>query len=134
MSFMQLPVSRSVVQSALGLVPPAPAPGPRILPREDRAGAGHAADRLVALVEERVERHVVVGDVAPHVEVRPGGDGVDLYQPADVPADDGCAGARRGFGPAQAAHPGVLVGQGTVELADLHRGAAVLRIGLPEAL
>src|SRR3546814_8234165 len=68
-------------------------------------GAGHAADRQVALLLQRVHRHVVVGDVALDVGVGPGCDRVDLHQAPQVAHDDGCLAAGGGLGSAQTAHP-----------------------------
>ena len=51
------------VQAALELVGARPAAGARVLARGDRTGAGRTADRAVAELEQRVDRHLVLGDV-----------------------------------------------------------------------
>ena len=62
------------VQAALGLA----GAGPAALAPGARDGAVRAADRRVALVVERVVGQVVLGDVAPHVLVRPVRERVEL--------------------------------------------------------
>src|SRR4029453_1913142 len=52
-----------------------------------------AADRRIALLQQRIDGHVVIGDVALHVEVRPGGQRIDLHHAPQVPRHD------RGAGP-----------------------------------
>ena len=99
---------RSGVQAALGLAGAGPA---AFAPRAGD-GAVRAADRRVALVVERVVGQVVLGDVAPHVLVRPVRERVEL--PAlvlGVPGELGRAGARRRLVAAQAGDPGVDVGE-----------------------
>ena len=90
--------------------------------------------RQVALGLERVHDHVVVGDVAVDVVLGPGGERVDLHQAAQVAGDDRRLAAGGGLLAAEAAHPGRLALEGPVELADLHRRAAVLRVDPPELL
>ena len=77
------------VQAALGLA----GAGPAALAPRARDGAVRAADRRVALVVELVVGQVVLGDVAPHVVVRPVRERVEL--PAlvlGVPGELGRAG------------------------------------------
>src|SRR5438067_3869845 len=83
------PVHRanSKVQTALQLLA-VPTAGAGVLAVAHGTGAGLAADREVALVDERVHRHVVVADVALHVEVGPRRDRVHLDQAAQVAGDD----------------------------------------------
>src|SRR3954470_2813116 len=51
----------SAVDAALGLGAARPAPGASVLTGGDGAGAGGAADRREAEVDERVDRHLVPG-------------------------------------------------------------------------
>src|SRR5579875_770540 len=57
---------RLVVQAAFGLVLARPPPRAGVLARGDRPRARPAADRRVAFADERVDRYVMVGDVALH--------------------------------------------------------------------
>src|SRR5258705_11821692 len=106
---------RSVVQPALRLALSGPPAGAGILAGRDRLGARHATDGRVALVDQRVDGHVVVLDVAGNVEVRPGRDRVDLDEATEVADDDRGLAPRRRLDPAEAAHPRLLAGQGAVE-------------------
>src|SRR5579872_3519710 len=63
------------------VVLPPPAAGALVLSRGGGAGAGLAADRRVALVVERVVRHVVVPDVVPHLGPGPARERGDLRDP-----------------------------------------------------
>src|SRR5205823_12926809 len=67
------------------------------LARLDRARARRAADRRVALVVQRVIRHVVLAHVVPHLVLRPLGQRVELDDRAVVVIDLDLAdvGARR---------------------------------------
>src|SRR4051794_13537096 len=58
------------VQAAFLLHRPRPAAGTLVLALDDRAGAGPAADARVALVVQRVVRHVVLDEEGPHVLLR----------------------------------------------------------------
>ena len=58
-------------------------------PERGRSGDGRlrarlAADRRVALLQQRVDGHLVIGDVALYVEVRPGGQRIDLHEAPQV--------------------------------------------------
>src|SRR5919112_373085 len=55
------------VQTTLGLLRPRPAPRPRIVLRGDRPGLRLAPYALVALPQQRVDGHVVLLDVPPHL-------------------------------------------------------------------
>src|SRR3954465_11416972 len=66
-----------LVQPALSLVGVRPA---TLAPGARRQRAVRAADRRVAAVVQRVVRHVVAGDVVPHVAVGPVGERVGLPQ------------------------------------------------------
>jgi hypothetical protein len=57
----------SKVESALGLVLPHPPAGTGIGSRFDRVGAGPAADRRIAAFDQRVDRDVVIRDIATHI-------------------------------------------------------------------
>ena len=60
------------------LVLAGPAAGAGVLAGCDRAGARRAPDRAVAELDQRVDRHLVLGDVGVDVVLRPGGERVDL--------------------------------------------------------
>src|SRR2546429_6279204 len=82
----------SGVQSALGLGVARPAPGPRILARQRLARAGLAADRGVALLEQRVGQDAVAVDVGVDLVLGPRRlrrdlDHVPLGAVADHPED-----------------------------------------------
>src|SRR4051812_4493236 len=61
------------VESALGLVRTGPAPGAGVLARSDRAGARRAADRAVAQLEQRVDRHLMALEIGVDVVLAPRG-------------------------------------------------------------
>src|SRR5438105_13980361 len=77
------------------LLPP-PAAGAVGLAGLDRACARRAADRRVALVVERVIRHVVLAHVVPDLVLRPLGERVELYDRAVVVIDLDLADVRPG--------------------------------------
>src|SRR5437588_855476 len=77
-----------------------PPSGVLVLSLGDRPGARPAADRRVALLHEGVDDHVVVGDVAGHVEIGPRGQRVDLDQAPSVQRHDAGVGPRRRLGAA----------------------------------
>src|SRR3954468_5983987 len=79
------PQGTALVQPALRLVGVGPAPGATLRRRQR---AVRAADRRVAAVVQLVVRHVVTGDVLPHLALGPVGERVRLPQPvAQVPVD-----------------------------------------------
>ena len=83
---------------------PAQRPARGSSPGCDRAGARRAADRAVAELEQRVDRHLVLGDVGVDVVLGPGGDRVDLDHaalgvPVDQPACRPGSATRRGARP-----------------------------------
>lgn len=87
-----------------------------VLPGGDGAGAGTAADRRVAVLQEQVHGHVVVRGVADQVVEAPRGDGVDLDHAVGlVPAHQRGVRARRRLVPADAGEPQVVSGQRPVE-------------------
>src|SRR3954451_23626119 len=105
------------MNAALGLVGAGPPAAAGVLARSDPAGAWSAADRRVAVVDQRVDQHPVLGDVALHLLVAPSRERGDLDLallgvPADYRRDDPVV----GLGAAQPGGPGVVrrerVGQG----------------------
>src|SRR5262249_40792422 len=114
------------VQAALGLVAARPA--------ALAAGAGlrarGTADRLIALVVERVIREVAVVDAAAEVLLGPLGQRVELPDPALVVELDVLGrGARRALLAAQPGDPGVDAAQRLLQGRDLGGRAAVLGAG-----
>src|SRR5581483_8167095 len=85
---VSLPGRLHLVQAALRLVAAGPAARARVLAVGNRLGARHAPDRRVAAPRQRVDRHVVVGDVAGDVLVGPRGERVHLHQATQVASDD----------------------------------------------
>src|SRR5213076_2793086 len=67
------------VDAALGLLP-APAAGALVVAGADRPGARPAANRLVALVEQRIVGNLVIEQVLPRVLARPVQERIDLVQ------------------------------------------------------
>src|SRR6266576_4647865 len=123
------------VQPALGLAAAAPPPRPLGLAGGGGAGARPAADARVALVEQRVIRHAVFPDVAPHVRSTPvrqrkhfhDRPAVDLVQ-----LDERRRCAAGGLILPHGADPGVESDKGPLEWLDLADEAAAVRIGLVE--
>src|SRR5262245_25137309 len=66
---------------------PPPAAGPTGLAGPDRARARRAADRRVALLVERVRRHLALADVLPDLLLRPLRERVELHDRAVVVVD-----------------------------------------------
>ena len=78
-------------------------------PGSDPAGAGPAADRRVAVVDQRVDEDAVLGDVALDLLVGPARERGDLdLALLGVPADHRRDHAVVGLGPAQPGRPGVV--------------------------
>ena len=76
---MPLPsISSGDVDAALGLVEAAPAAGARVLARRDPRRAGHAADRRVALGDQRMLGQVVPLGIGLEVDDRPARQRIDL--------------------------------------------------------
>src|SRR4051794_15281210 len=71
-------------------------PGPAALTTAAGLGARRAADRVVAVIVERVVGEVALGDPRPQVLVRPGDQGVVLRDAARRIALDGLRVAPRG--------------------------------------
>src|SRR3974377_1468708 len=81
--------SSRMVDAALGLACPGPAPAARVGPGLDPDRAGRAADRRIAVVDQRVDQHAVDGDVVVDLLLGPADDRVDLDHLAPVvPLDD----------------------------------------------
>src|SRR5262245_44234995 len=100
--------SVSGVDAALGLGRARPAPAARVGARLDAGCAGTAADRRVAVVDERVHQHAVLTDVVVDVFLRPLDNRVDLHHLAPgVPLHDLGIGSGVGLLPADAGDPGV---------------------------
>src|SRR5215469_12729333 len=79
----------SGVDAALGLGGPRPPAAARVGPVGHPGRAGPAADRWIAVVDERVHQDVVGGDVVIDLLLGPFHDGVDLeHLPPRVPLDD----------------------------------------------
>src|SRR3954447_6157420 len=111
------------VDAALGLV----GAGPAALAAGAGLGAGGAADRLVALVVQRVVGEVALVDAAPEVLVAPVGERVVLPQLALIVAFDELTGrAGRPLLAADARDPALGAFQRLLEGGDLGGRAAVL--------
>src|SRR3954454_20926351 len=81
--------------------------GPTSLAATARLRAGRAADRAVALGQQRVRQQSVVRDVTVHVVLGPLRERVDLDQTVGgVPLDETDATSRLGLGPQDAGTPG----------------------------
>src|SRR3546814_2399651 len=82
---------RSRVDPAFGLVLSGPATGAWVLAGGDPRSAGPAADRGIAVVDQRVDQDAVLGDVTLDVLVAPTRDRRDFDLALfGVPADDRC--------------------------------------------
>src|SRR5215212_2297484 len=113
------------VQPTLVLVEPGPASGPGVLVRVHGPRLRLAPDALVPLVEERVDGHVVLLDVIPHLLVGPVGERRDLGGPvALLPGDNPRVRPLRGLIPADAGHPGHVPAQSPLQGLDLAYPAA----------
>src|SRR5215468_11402073 len=113
----------------LGRLPP-PAAGADVLSRRDRARAGRAADRRIAARVQRVHRQVVLARVTPDLRFGPGGERVQLDDPAvrriDLDHLDGGAG-RRLLAP-QTRQPGQFPRQRALQRLQLADRAALLAL------
>src|ERR1700733_9052359 len=99
----------SGVQAALGLAGPGPAAAARVGALLDPDRAGLAADGRVAVVDQRVDQHAVLGDVVVDLLLRPLHDRVDLDHLAlRVPADHAGVAAGVGLVAADPGDPGVI--------------------------
>src|SRR5215210_5745079 len=116
------------VDAALRLVGSRPPAGPGILVVVHRPRLWLAADALVALMQERVDGHVVRPHVVPHLRFRPVRHGRYLGGlVALLPGDDLRACPLRGLLPADAGHPGVVAVQRPLQGFDLADLAAQVR-------
>ena len=89
----------------------------------------------IAVVDERVDQHVVVDDVLLELLVAPARQGRDLdLALLGVPADHRRDHAVVGLGAPQAGRPGVVLGQRVGERLDLAQLAAQVGVGLVEVL
>jgi hypothetical protein len=76
------------VQTAFGLVATGPTSRTRVVAVEDGLRAGHATDRRIPLLRQRVDRDVVVVDVAGDVDIALCGERIDLHETAQITGDD----------------------------------------------
>src|SRR5438067_9784849 len=107
--------------------------GPAALPALARLGRVPVADRLVALVVERVVGQPALADVRPAVLVGPVGERVRLPELVlGVPAELRRVRAQRRLVAADAGDPGIEVEQRTVEWLDLGDRQVELGVRLPE--
>src|SRR4029077_16363073 len=103
---------RSSMDAAFGLARAGPASAARVGTGLDAERAGRAADRGVAVVDQRVDQHAVGGDVVVDLLLGPADDRVDLdHLPPVVPLDHLGLAAVAGLVPAHAGDPRVIVGQ-----------------------
>src|SRR5580658_7970902 len=125
--------TRSGMYAALRLSGPGPAPAARVGARLDLDGAGRAADRGVAVVDQRVDQHALLGDEVVHLLLRPGDDRVDLdHFSAVVPLHDPGLPPLVGLVPADAGDPGVVFGQRPLQRLDLAQVAAQVGVAAVE--
>src|ERR1700728_2780276 len=130
------------MDAALDLASPAPAAGPLVLARLDRARAGQAADRRKALGGKGMPGQSGVSDIFQHVARTPADERVDL-DPLALRFEQGQGRARRALETLTAGNPGVKsfhrVGEGS-HLADLAAAVGIageqklLRVLLRERL
>src|ERR1700722_14835793 len=119
----------SDMDAAFGLAGPGPAAAARVGTRLDLDGAGRAADGGVAVVDQRVNQHVVDGDVVVDLLLAPADDRVDLdHLPLVVPLDHLGLAALAGLVAAHAGDPRVVVGQRPLPRLDLAQVAAQVGI------
>src|SRR3712207_2978844 len=112
------------MQTAFRFSRAAPATRARVFADADGRRAGHAADRSVAQVVERVVGHVVLDDVPPHVARRPSGQRVDLDEPElRVALDDRGPGARGSLLAPDGRDPGAETRQHLAQRLDLAQTA-----------
>src|SRR5262245_15743852 len=123
------------VDPALELAAAGPAAGPLVLARDNRSGAGNAADRRVAAIVQRVVRDLVDVDVGLHAFGVPIDDRLHLPDAvAFGPFDLLRAGAAQRLLPADPGHPGVVGRERALERLDLSDLAAAVRVRLPQAI
>src|SRR5205807_7912805 len=114
---------------ALGFARPRPPAAARVGPGLDAQGAGRAADRGVAVVDERVHEHALGGDEVIHLLLRPADDRVDLdHLPPVIPLHDLALAALAGLVPANAGDPGVVVLERPLQ--GLHLAQVAAQVGI----
>src|ERR1700677_1345734 len=119
----------SGMYAALRLARSRPPPAARIGARLDANGAGRAADRRIAVVDQRVDQHAVGGDEVVHLLLRPADDRVDLdHLPPVVPLDHPRLAADVGLVPADAGDPRVVLRQRPLKRFDLAQVTAQIGI------
>src|SRR5215470_5924896 len=119
----------SGMDAALRLAGSRPPATARVGARLDAGCAGRAADRRVAVVDQRVDQHALLGDVVVDLLLRPAHDRVDLdHLPPVVPLDDVGLAAVAGLVPAYPGDPGVVVLQRALERLDLAQVATQVRV------
>src|SRR5215831_9256775 len=115
----------SGMNAALRLAGSCPPAAARVRAGLDADRAGRAADRRVAVVDQRVHQHALLGDEVVHLLLRPADDRVDLHHlPPVVPLHDLGLAAVAGLVPAHPGDPGVVVGQRPLQRLDLAQVAA----------
>src|SRR5882724_6848373 len=125
-------LDRAVDAALLGCVRfPPPAPGTIGLAGANRPRARCAADRRIALVVQRVVRHLVLAHVVPDLVLRPLGERVELHDRAVVVVDLDLADVRprRPLVAAKSCDPGIESGEVPGQrpnLADIAAEEAVL--------
>src|ERR1700735_1292686 len=115
------------MDAALDLASPAPAAGPLVLARLDRARAGQAADRRKALGGKGMPGQSGVSDIFQHVARAPADERVDL-DPLALRFEQRQGRARRALKTLTAGDPGVKSLHRLGEWADLADLAAAVRV------
>src|ERR1700730_13793347 len=124
---------RVAMDPALELVRPRPPSGAFVLADEDGTRAGHAADRRIARVVQRVVRNLVYVDVRLDALRVPVHHGLDLPHPVTVrPLDALCICAGQCLLPPDAGDPGVVRRERALERLDLADVAAAVGLALPQ--
>src|SRR5690606_79063 len=122
------------MQAALGLVEQSPPTRPRVLARPHLPGARPAADRTIALAEQRVDRDVMAFDVRRDVGIGPPGERSHLHlAAAHLEVDLPNVGPGRGLAAAYAGSPGVVVGERPLQRLHLAQGTAGVGVALEES-
>src|SRR6185437_3852375 len=119
------------VEPAFGLTPAAPPPRALSLAGRRAAGARPAPDARVTLVEQRVIRHAVFPDVAPHVRPTPMREGKHFHDRSAIDLvilDELGRRATGGLILSHRADPGVEPGDGPRERFHLANRAATVRV------
>src|SRR5919199_2301187 len=122
--FLRVSIPRGLpgdpVQAAFCLLRTRPTPGPGIFVGGHGPGLGLAPDALVAPLEQRIDRHVVLCNVLVYPILRLERERSDLGRPvALLPGDHPRAGPLRGLLPAYPGHPRVVVLQRPRQRLDL---------------